>query len=275
MKNTNLLWNDLKENPQKNVNNSDNKSQLFLTILLAILTTAIQYLLFYVFTSEDSIKINRNKYAVAVAKKNISKGHIVGDDNIKFVYLDLGENKDHFILSSEFESIRGKTILTYVNENTPLVKNLFHSISQTATLPEKIPFGKRLFVLEVEQNSLLEHLQIGDRIDIIAHIQIPQFGKVTETILDGIEIVGIGTQTSRQGKRNSSKSLSLYISPDEVKIISFMKQYSFFSVSLRNPNDYSSKKSSAMTFNKFIEDPIIKKIIKDDSFQIIQGKSIK
>ena len=147
---------------------------------------------------------------------------------------------------------------------------------QKNSLPEKIPFGKRLYVLDVNLGTLSSILKVGDKIDLTAYLDIPSFGKATETILNGIQIIGIGNQmdNSRE-KSGNANSLSFYLYPEEVKILSFMKQYSHFSVSLRNPNDNSTNSGEAMTLNKFIQDDRIQRIIKNDSFQMRQGIKVK
>ncbi len=275
MKTTNLNWNTHKENEKTENKKSPQKNCFYLTLFLSILVTFIQYILFANLFQRDEDIPKRNRYAVAVAQKNIYKNQKANEKDIKFIYLDIGETKEQYILNSEFDQFREKKLLIDINENTPLFKNNFSSTLIENHLPEKIPFGKRFFVLDVEISPILSHIQIGDRIDIIAHLQIPQIGRATETILDGIEIIGIGDRLNKSNNQIPSHSLSFYLSPDEVKILSFMKQYSQFSISLRNPNDFKNKKSSAVTFNKFLEDPRIRKIIKEDTFQIIHGEQVR
>ncbi|WP_186645151.1 hypothetical protein [Fluviispira vulneris] len=275
MKKTNIIWNTHKENKKIENTKSQRINRFYLSLFLSILVTFTQYTLIVIIFQKDDDKVKLNRYAVAVTQKNIYKNQKANENDIKFVYMDIGETKEHYILNSEFDSFRDKKILIDIKENTPLFKNNFSSTVNTHHLPEKIPFGKRLFVLDVEISPILSHIQIGDRIDIIAHLQIPQIGNATETILDGIEIIGIGDRLNKSNNQIPSHSLSFYLSPDEVKILSFMKQYSKFSISLRNPNDFKNKKSSAVTFNKFLEDPRIKKIIKEDTFQIIHGEYIQ
>lgn len=74
-----------------------------------------------------------------------------------------------------------------------------------------------------------------------------------------------------RSRYNSNNSISFYLTPEEIKIILFMKRYANFSLSLRNPNDNFDYKDQAITLNKFIENEKIRNIIKNDRFQIIYG----
>ncbi|APJ04077.1 Flp pilus assembly protein CpaB [Silvanigrella aquatica] len=262
-----------KENEkQENQNRDESKNKYLIAVTLALFITLFQFFLFKSINYFSNSSINHNLYPVLVANKNIKLGQLIAESDLKLIEMNLGESKTQFILNDEINSYIGKAAIVPLNENTPLLKNSFMSAFQKNSLPDKIPVGKRLYVLDLDFGSIGSLLRVGDKIDLIAYLDIPKFGKATENILTDVQIVGIGDQLEERGKSRHANSISFYIYPEEVKIISFMKQYAKFSVSLRNPNDSSSQSGEAMTLNKFIEDERIQKIIKNDSFQFIQGK---
>ncbi|MBX9839693.1 MAG: hypothetical protein K2X69_15425 [Silvanigrellaceae bacterium] len=262
-----IEWNDLKENNLEKIKNP--KKKILITSFYAILITFIQFLIFK--SISQSSNPNQNMKSILIAKSNLVQGHIVNENDFKLSEINSSELSSFFIESDQIDRYIGKKILIPIKENTPLLKNLFMSPFQKNSVPEKIPYGKRLFVLDIDFGNYGTILKIGDKIDLIAHLNIPNFGKVTETILQNIKIVGINDEIEEKINVPSANSISFYIYPEEVKIITFMKQYANFSISLRNPNDNIINKDEAITLNKFIENEHIQKIIKNDSFQFIPG----
>ncbi len=251
------------------------KNKFIKSLFYAFFATLFQFFLFksIFYFSKNGYHINL--YPLVIAKNNMKSGHITTEDDFKLVEMNVGESKEYFILNTEINSYIGKKVLVNIKKNTPLLKNSFMNPFQKDSLPDKIPFGKRLYILDLNFGSLGPLLRVGDRIDLIAHIDIPGFGKAIESILNGIQIVGIGEQLEENASTSNANSISFYIYPEEVKILSFMKKYANFSVSLRNPGDVSEKSGEAVTLNKFIQDERIQKIINSDSFQLIQGMKSK
>ena len=212
------------------------------------------------------------KYAVVIAKQNIDQGDSLSEENTKLVYLDLGESKQKFILNSEFRQYIGHKTKIHIEEKTPILKEFVINNSKDLSLPEKIPHGKRFYTIDVDLSSISSMVKVGDRVDIIAHMDINGFGKATETILNRIKIIGIGNNFEEKSSNPEANTLSFYLTPEEVKIISFMKSYSQFTVALRNPNDLDLSDNDSITFNKFIQNEKIQKIFQNDSFKIIEGK---
>lgn len=279
MKEKFLEWVTTQEEESKTPTEQKNlflKNKKFITpILLALASTLIQLLFIkscHYLSADDS---SNKKYAFVVSRQNVAQGEALSEQNTKLSYLDLGEGKANFILNSEFQKYIGHKIKINLSENTPILKNSLINNLQELSLPEKIPHGKRFYTVDVDPNSLSSMIKVGDKVDMIAHIDISGFGKATETILNRIKIIGIGDNFNENSSNQGSNSLSFYLTPEEVKIISFMKPYSQFTVALRNPNDFSSSDTEAITFNKFIQNEKIQRIFKNDSFKIIEGDTIR
>ncbi|RDB37050.1 Flp pilus assembly protein CpaB [Spirobacillus cienkowskii] len=270
MNNNKIKWNDIPTNSSlhKNIKLVNKKTQILFAIIFAI----FQYFLFSAIYTISNNHNSLNKTYVMAAQKDLEPGFIITENDVKVIQVDLGETHNYFINHEENSLILGKKLLTKIYKNSLIPKNSVVSINHKNSLLEKIPLGKRLFTLNLELENYLNILKIGDKIDLIAYLEIPGFGKATETILSGIEIIAITNQFHAKERKTTSNSISFYLFPEEVKVLSFMKQYAKFSISLRNPNDISSHSGEAMTLNKFIQNEKIQKIIKNDGFQIIQGK---
>lgn len=263
-----IEWNKIEENiKDKNISK---KSKLLFPFIFAFIITLIQFLLFK--SISNTSVTSEQTVSILVSKNPMKQGQITTINDFKVMNINTIDLSEQFILNSDLNYFIGKKVLINLNENTPLLKNLFMSPFQKNSLPEKIPYGKRLFVLDLNFGSFASILKVGDKIDLIAYLDIPNFRKATETILQNIQVVAIGDQLDGKTKSNNANSISFYIYPEEVKIITFMKQYAHFSISLRNPNDNVLSKDDAVTLNQFIENDYIQKIIKNDSFKFIQGR---
>lgn len=270
MQNNSFHWEHLdksfeEKTPLHKQNENKWRKKYPIVFTVALFSTCIQFFIFKSCVNSNQKLADTNKYAVVVAKNSMNKGDFVNEENTKILYMDVSESKNTFILNSEFSNFSGSQLLVNSEENSPILKNMIKSPLQNKTLVEKIPPGKRFFVLDVELGSLTDHIKTDDKVDIIAHMDIPDFRKATETILDGITVVDI----------EDGHSLGFYLSPEEIKILSFMKPYSEFSVIIRNPNDTVTKSEEAVTFNKFIQNEKIQHILKNDSFKIIEGEKRK
>ncbi|MES2615769.1 MAG: Flp pilus assembly protein CpaB [Bdellovibrionota bacterium] len=270
-------WSVIEEEIPKTSNLRKNgflkNKKLLSVLLLAFISTLIQVIFLKSCHVMPENGGSNSKYAVVVSRNSILQGETLSEENTKLVYLDLAESKQKFILNQEFKKYVGHKVKMNIEENTPILKDFVIKNMQDLSLPEKIPPGKRFYSLDVDLGAIASMLQVGDKVDIIAHMNIDGYGRATETILNRIKVIGIGNSFEEKSINTDANTLSFYLTPEEVKIISFMKSYSQFTVALRNPNDNNLSNNEAITFNKFIQNEKIQKIFQNDSFKIIQGKN--
>ncbi|MBX9704126.1 MAG: Flp pilus assembly protein CpaB [Silvanigrellaceae bacterium] len=284
MNKSKLNWNSLNQTEYVDIKKTDldqvkKQSQKLMSgkfrvfIPLAFLVTAAQFILFNLISRFDEQGASNALIPIVVASQKIPKGELLGDNNIDVVYYPIKDGIDFFIMSSELSKYLGKRVKIDVSEKTPLLKDMLFSGFQESHVPEKIPPGQRLFILEVSLGNLSGILKQGDRVDIIANLSIPHMARATETLLEAVEIRGIGEaiENHRGTNRSFNDSISFFVTPDEFKILSFIKQYANFSLALRNPNDISPNKSNSVTLNSLMHDDRIQKIIQNQKFKIIHG----
>ncbi len=238
------------------------KKRIFLTLILCLLSTSLQYFVYKIYVNKRNFEGDYNKsYPIIFASKEIKRGTNIDESNTKIIYIRSQGSLDNFVTSDQFEQFASKQLLVDIPEKSPLLKDFFMQ-SDGSVAPNHIPIGRRLFGVEVESSPLNELVQVGDRVDVLAHVKIDGFGDATETILSGIKIVSVQNQSV----------FNFYLTPEEVKIISFMKPHARFLVSLRNPDDTNLADVPPMTFNQFIQNEKIQKIINNNAFRIVGGQ---
>ncbi|MGY3804880.1 hypothetical protein ACWNT8_12495 [Pigmentibacter ruber] len=238
-------------------------------IIICILLCFFQILIIKIIT-ENKLS-NYLEIKVVKSKGKINPGETLTDDNLVISSEKIEDIINFIEKNNNIDLFMGKKAITEIEENSYIFNSSVFAKDKNS-IPDKIPYGKRLFVLELELGAIAKSLRTGDRVDIIANLDIPNFGKATEVILQNIQLIGIDEKNRTfRSRYNSNNSISFYLTPEEIKIILFMKRYANFSLSLRNPNDNFDYKDQAITLNKFIENEKIKNIIKNDRFQIIYG----
>lgn len=214
---------------------------------------------FIVFQEDNSLS------SFLITKERIKQGDVITIDNVEAVPLNDARAQTTLIPAWQLKNAIGRRVDHDLEIGSPLLKKMIASDYAEKSPEELIPPGRRLFFLDADLGDSASLLKINEKIDLIAHMDIPQFGQATETILDGVSIVSI----------NENHSLGFYLTPEEIKIITFMKSYSQFSVAIRNPNDHTKNENAAVTFNQFLQNPKIQNILSNDSFKIIQGSTKK
>nr|BFD31879.1 hypothetical protein GTC16762_14970 [Pigmentibacter ruber] len=238
-------------------------------IIICILLCFFQIVIIKIIT-ENKLS-NYLEIKVVKSKGKINPGETLTDDNLVISSEKIEDIINFIEKNNNIDLFMGKKAITDIEENSYIFNSSVFAKDKNS-IPDKIPYGKRLFVLELELGAIAKSLRTGDRVDIIANLDIPNFGKATEVILQNIQLIGIDEKNRTfRSRYNSNNSISFYLTPEEIKIILFMKRYANFSLSLRNPNDNFDYKDQAITLNKFIENEKIRNIIKNDRFQIIYG----
>lgn len=265
-----IKWEDYKNETLKEKNITHKK--LLKSIILCILLTIFQ--ISFIYTLQNFNFAPSRNISVVTLNRSMKMGEIISPQDIIYTNISFNAIKEFFNNNSDLDYFIGKKLITNVNENNFILRNFVQGHIKS-TLTDKIPYGKRLFVLEMELGSIAKSLKTGDRIDIIANLDLPGFGKATEVILQNIQLIAIDEKNKNNLALSNNNSISFYLTPEEIKIILFMKRYAQFSIALRNPNDNFNLKDQAITLNKFIESEKIKNIIKNDHFQVIYGEKKK
>lgn len=266
----NLIWKDFSET-KSILENTQAKKRLYKTIFISILISIIQYLLINLF-SDRKLELSQMTL-IACAKKNIVKGETISSELITYTKIPSENYTEDYVTPSQFSSVNGGVLSSNLMKNSPILKNMLLNKFYEKNISHKIPPGKRLFILNTQLGELSYILKVGDKVDIISHMNIPDIGNITEIILEHLSIQAIGSHyNSKKGDKDIKNSVSFYLSPEQVKIISFMENYSKFSLILRNPNDDKRQSSEALTFDRFLQKSKLNQLITKQNFTIIKGR---
>jgi Flp pilus assembly protein CpaB len=111
------------------------------------------------------------------------------------------------------------------------------------TMSEKIPLGKRLFVLMLSDPlTKTGFIHPGDKVDILAQMNFPGKGNTTFTILEKVTLIAVGKEIDPRKGVEGTK-ISFFVTPKEMERLRFAQREGSFFISLRNPLDKSNKAS--------------------------------
>ena len=126
---------------------------------------------------------------------------------------------------------------------------------------EKIPPGKRLFTLSVSDTNLsYGFIRPNHHVDILAHIDLPDRGLTTFTVLEDVTVISVGANTvGSNSKEDGGATISFFVDAKDMELLSFAQKKGEFSLSVRNGKDLtklSSRRGVDMKDfldNKFIQ----------------------
>jgi Flp pilus assembly protein CpaB len=214
---------------------------------------------------------------VAVSR-GLERGSALTRESVEWSLLAPANNLAERLPEEAFEAALGRFLLRDVPDGQPIRAT---DLSKEPVLPlevEKIPPGRVLFPLPVRLGALARLLRPGQKVDVLAHMSLPESGSLTETLLEAVTVVGVGeraTDLESGGVTGAPVGdvVSFHLTPEEMKLMVHAQRFSQFHLALRNPRESSNGTvTSAMTINRFLADPRIRKALASDVFRIRSAK---
>lgn len=238
-------------------------------LLLGLVTSLCQYALLS--SSAGSTVIGGGSSQVLVSKVKIERGELLDPKKFQAYSVQNSELVDAFVTVDELQKYTGRRFLASLKKGEPMPKAMLLTDFEQKSAPERIPPGKRLFVLQANLGELARVLKPDDHIDLVATMNLPGVGETTKTFLENVTLVSVSDEDKKNG--HFGNAISLYVTPKEAEFLTFVQKQASFSVVLRNPGDSSrNKEVSGMTYNQFLEAPKIKGVRENDLFEIVRGK---
>jgi Flp pilus assembly protein CpaB len=242
-----------------------------LPLVLAVLAALAQGLV--VFRCASAAHGDGQFTRIAVSR-GLKRGQVLSADNVSFsirVAAADATASGTFLTESEFQEFEGRYLTEDFPEGTPLTRS---RTSEVPVLPldvEGIPPGQVLFPVPVKLGALARLLSPGQRVDVLAHMTLPDVGAVTETLLEAVPLVGIGESEDADGRARGDV-VSFHLRPEEMKLLVHAQKFSEFHLALRNPKEVAAGgKNVAMTLSRFLANPRIQQALSSDVFRIRNG----
>jgi Flp pilus assembly protein CpaB len=229
-----------------------------------------QFLLF------QSITETADRGMVLVATVPLKPTEQFHPETATFDVLVKPDQASNFVTSEEASSFSGYYFTKQLDPGMPIQKSALSKNHNSRTSVMNIPPGKVLFALNAKLGPLAGVVTSGMTVDLMAQMNIPGSGYLMETLLSNTKIVALGMVSAEASKKTAlaagSDSVSFYVTPEEMKLLTYAQKFSEFSLVVRNQKESLSDADKApMTLNRFLANPKIQKAMSSDLFQIRNG----
>ncbi|MCX6124819.1 MAG: Flp pilus assembly protein CpaB [Proteobacteria bacterium] len=188
-----------------------------------------------------------------------------------------GNLSQNFVSVENLTSVLGRSLLLDLKPGDPILLTAVTGADVANRMAEKVPAGKRLFNLSITDNSAgLGFVHPNDHVDILAHMELPNRGPVTFTVLQDVTLVSVGASSVINGEGLGGTAVSFFVDPEEFEVLSFAQAKGRFSLSLRNPNDTSKRAANrGVDLNAFLDSRRISSASGGGELEVIEaGKKI-
>lgn len=208
---------------------------IIIAVILGSIGAAIQH------ANKVSLEQRIRKQFATVAVLTVNK-KIEANTILKPEYLDeihiLKSSLTPNILTSDLHTrALDKVLKITLLPGDPILYSALEGGTSKGTMSEKIPVGKRLFVLMLSDPlTKTGFIHPGDKVDILAQMNFPGKGNTTFTILEKVTLIAVGKEID-QKKGVEGTKISFFVSPKEMERLRFAQREGTFYISLRNPLD--------------------------------------
>ena len=195
---------------------------------------------------------------VVVAKQDIRKNTAIKANMIALAKVPAKDAQKGVIRSAD--SIMGKIANIDILRKQIIYSTMLRFREDAQTLSQKTPPGKMAYTISIDKISAVGgQIRAGDRINVIGIMRIPQMqnGKVVQqeiilTLFESARVLAAGAS----GK--TLNSITLALTPEEIKVLTFVLENGKVKLVLRSPLDTTSE----AIFKPFTFDTFMQKIYK-------------
>ena len=220
---------------------------------------------------------------IIVASRDIKAGSKLTGDMLTTGVMPSKYVRDGMLKSRNMGFIIGQPVVADIHTNDPIFDYDIEIINTSLYGVSKIiPKGYRAVGLKVDETSSVSNLlRPLNHIDINWTYKDPKTKQLlSKTLLENIIVLSIGSYISDNIKQavknetvNTYKSISIYLLPEEVKVLDLARKFGSISISLRNSDDYAKLPQNIIKINDLIKNnKFIKKLKKKrDNFNKSKG----
>lgn len=192
---------------------------------------------------------------VVVATRDIPKGSAIGSNEVTLARVPTQDVKPGSVKS--INSVTGKVATVDIIRDQYIYSSMVKLRSGRESIAERIRQRKRAFTVSIDNISAVGgKVQAGDRVDVIAIMQIPTMRggkqvaeKAVLTLFENIQVLTVG----ESGKSINNVTLSL--TSEEVKVINYALEMGKIKLVLRSPSEITEegKTMQPFTFSSFMQ----------------------
>ncbi len=194
--------------------------------------------------------------AVLITTKQLAQGEVITRDHMQQTQMLRMNVTQNHLTADGIPMVLGKQVTVDLKKGDPLLLSAIQGAAEITSMAQKIPAGKRLFSLSIEDPSVQNgFIKPNDHVDILAYMDLPNRGRTVFTVLQDVTLVSIGSMTNSSNAQGTSASnVSFFVSQKEAEILSYALKVGTFSLSLRNPKDISkAQEGKGIAIKEFLD----------------------
>ncbi len=218
-----------------------------INIIIGVVLALVAILMIQRYVGEQQAELRRLKAEgelldVVAARRDIPKEttitiDMVGIKTIKRNSFQPGDLTDE-------QSVIGKFSETDILKGQHINSSMVRSLGAIRFLSQGVPQGFRAITVPVDKISAIEGLlKPGDNVDVVGTFNIPAPGGKSElvvmTIFQGVKVLATNRNISPYQISKSISTITLALKPDDVKILTYVLEWSKIRLVLRAPLDTS------------------------------------
>lgn len=174
---------------------------------------------------------------VLVLGQNLKQGTVITKDMLSTRAFLSSNVTPHMIAPKDLELTLGHTLVVDGLAGDPLTLSQLTTGQNMRTIAERIPEGKRLYMLEINDRVAAHgFIRPGDHVDVLGRLDFPGRGLTSFTLLANIQIVSMGKSVDPLDQTITNQ-VSFFVSPEQMEVLNFAEGEGEFRLSLRNPHD--------------------------------------
>jgi len=181
------------------------------------------------------------------AKKDIRRGQVIKDNMIDVIKGDSRKLEPNIIKNAE--SVIGKVAQSDILRKQFVLSSMVQVPRSMQRLSQKTPKGKKAYTISIDKISAVGgQINSGDRVDIIGVMRLPMpTASGQQTAIDAILTLFENSLVLDAITGKTLESVTLALSSEEIRIITFALEHGKVKLVLRSPLD-SSKEGSFRPF---------------------------
>lgn len=168
---------------------------------------------------------------VLAARNDIQKDQIIKEDMIGFIRVPTTDIRPTALQSKE--SAIGKAAAMDILKEQVILSTMLRLPEGTRTLSQKTPPGKKAYTISIDRISAVGgNVRSGNKVDVIGIMQLPQTqGQTVMTLFEAAQVLETG------GAGRNLESITLALTSEEIKVLTFALQNGKVKLVLRSPLD--------------------------------------